>query len=125
MADEAPKADSDRSERRREEGRVQLGDRACRGGQSRGEQLEVELLAYDGKTVVLDVADEALEDLKRLKPGMAPRSAWSKKTASGSRRAFGFVAKDPERRQSRRHVAGSEEIPTGSIGNMRRKSWVN
>ncbi|MCP9451414.1 MAG: HEAT repeat domain-containing protein [Nitrospira sp.] len=32
-------------------------------------QVEVELLAYDGKTVVLDVADEALEELKKLKPG--------------------------------------------------------
>ncbi|MBI4401591.1 MAG: HEAT repeat domain-containing protein [Nitrospirae bacterium] len=32
-------------------------------------QLEVELLAYDGKTVVLDVADEALEGLQKIKPG--------------------------------------------------------
>lgn len=32
-------------------------------------QLEVELLAYDGKTVILDVADEALEDLQKIKPG--------------------------------------------------------
>jgi hypothetical protein len=32
-------------------------------------QLEVELLAYDGKTVVLDVAEEALEDLKKIKAG--------------------------------------------------------
>lgn len=32
-------------------------------------QLEVELLAYDGKTVVLEVADEALEDLQKVKPG--------------------------------------------------------
>jgi hypothetical protein len=32
-------------------------------------QLEVELLAYDGKTVVLDVTDEALEDLRKIKPG--------------------------------------------------------
>lgn len=32
-------------------------------------QLEVELLAYDGKTVVLDVADEALNDLQKIKPG--------------------------------------------------------
>ncbi len=32
-------------------------------------QLEVELLAYDGKTVVLDVDDEALEDLQKIKPG--------------------------------------------------------
>lgn len=32
-------------------------------------QLEVELLAYDGKTVVLEVAEEALGDLQKLKPG--------------------------------------------------------
>ena len=32
-------------------------------------QLEVELLAYDGKTVVLDVDDEALEELRKLKIG--------------------------------------------------------
>jgi hypothetical protein len=32
-------------------------------------QVEVELLAYDGKTVVLDVAEEALDDLKKLKAG--------------------------------------------------------
>jgi HEAT repeats len=32
-------------------------------------QLEVELLAYDGKTVLLDVAEEALEDLRKIKPG--------------------------------------------------------
>ena len=32
-------------------------------------QLEVELLAYDGKTVLLDVAEEALEDLQKLRPG--------------------------------------------------------
>ncbi|MGH7256203.1 MAG: HEAT repeat domain-containing protein [Nitrospirales bacterium] len=32
-------------------------------------QIEVELLAYDGKTVMLDVAEEVLEDLKTIKPG--------------------------------------------------------
>ncbi|GKS59978.1 hypothetical protein YTPLAS18_35050 [Nitrospira sp.] len=32
-------------------------------------QIEVELLAYDGKTVVLDVAEEALEELKKIKVG--------------------------------------------------------
>jgi len=32
-------------------------------------QIEVELLAYDGKTVLLDVAEEALEDLQRIKIG--------------------------------------------------------
>src|SRR5690242_5224964 len=32
-------------------------------------QVEVELLAYDGKTVLLDVDDSALEELKQLKVG--------------------------------------------------------
>lgn len=32
-------------------------------------QVEVELLAYDGKTVVLDVDDEAAEDLMKIKVG--------------------------------------------------------
>lgn len=32
-------------------------------------QIEVELLAYDGKTVLLDVTEEALEDLKKVKVG--------------------------------------------------------
>ncbi|RMH32252.1 MAG: HEAT repeat domain-containing protein [Nitrospirae bacterium] len=32
-------------------------------------QIEVELLAYDGKTVLLDVAEEALEDLQKIKVG--------------------------------------------------------
>ena len=32
-------------------------------------QIEVELLAYDGKTVLLDVAEEAIEDLQKIKVG--------------------------------------------------------
>lgn len=32
-------------------------------------QIEIELLAYDGKTVLLEVAEEALEDLQRIKLG--------------------------------------------------------
>ena len=32
-------------------------------------QIEVELLAYDGKTVVLDVAEEVAEELQNIKPG--------------------------------------------------------
>ncbi len=32
-------------------------------------QIEVELLAYDGKTVLLDVAEEAIEELKKVKVG--------------------------------------------------------
>src|SRR5919204_5106832 len=31
--------------------------------------MEIELLAYEGKTVVLEVGEELLEDLKQLKPG--------------------------------------------------------
>lgn len=31
--------------------------------------LEIELLAYEGKTVALEVGEELLEDLKKLKPG--------------------------------------------------------
>ena len=32
-------------------------------------QIEVELLAYDGKTVLLDVAEEVIEDLQKIKVG--------------------------------------------------------
>jgi len=32
-------------------------------------QIEVELLAYDGKTVLLDVGEEAIEDLQKIKVG--------------------------------------------------------
>ncbi len=32
-------------------------------------QIEIELLAYDGKTVLLEVSEEALEDLQRIKVG--------------------------------------------------------
>ncbi len=58
-------------------------------------QLEVELLAYDGKTVILDVAEEALEDLKRLKPG---DGATIRVVEEGGRRIaknFKVRAKDP------------------------------
>lgn len=58
-------------------------------------QLEVELLAYDGKTVVLDVAEEALEDLKKLKVG---DGATIRVVEEGGRRvakSFRIRAKDP------------------------------
>src|SRR4029079_18826843 len=58
-------------------------------------QLEVELLAYDGKTVVLDVDDEALEELKRLKIG---DGATIRVVEEGGRRiakSFRIRAKDP------------------------------
>src|SRR5215813_11012271 len=58
-------------------------------------QLEVELLAYDGKTVVLDVDDEALEELKQIKVG---DGATIRVVEEGGRRiakSFRIRAKDP------------------------------
>ena len=58
-------------------------------------QLEVELLAYDGKTVVLDVAEEALEDFQKLKVG---DGATIRVVEDGGKRiakSFRIRAKDP------------------------------
>ncbi len=58
-------------------------------------QLEVELLAYDGKTVVLDVAEEAIEEFKQLKVG---DGATIRIVEEGGRRVaknFRIRAKDP------------------------------
>jgi hypothetical protein len=58
-------------------------------------QLEVELLAYDGKTVLLDVAEEALDDLKQIKAG---DGATIRVVEEGGRRiakSFKIRAKDP------------------------------
>ena len=58
-------------------------------------QVEVELLAYDGKTVLLDVDDEALEALKQLKVG---DGATVRVVEEGGRRvakSFKIRAKDP------------------------------
>ena len=58
-------------------------------------QLEVELLAYDGKTVLLDVAEEVLEDLKQIKAG---DGATIRVVEEGGRRiakSFKIRAKDP------------------------------
>jgi hypothetical protein len=71
-------------------------------------QLEVELLAYDGKTVMLDVAEEALEDLHRSRSETARRSvSWKK--AGADRESF-KIAQGSERRQSRRHVVGPQRF---------------
>ncbi len=58
-------------------------------------QIEVELLAYDGKTVVLDVAEEVLEDLKKIKVG---DGATIRVVEEGGKRVaknFKIRAKDP------------------------------
>jgi hypothetical protein len=58
-------------------------------------QIEVELLAYDGKTVVLEVAEEALEDLRKIKVG---DGATIRVVEEGGKRVaknFRIRAKDP------------------------------
>lgn len=58
-------------------------------------QVEVELLAYDGKTVVLDVDDEALEDLKQLKVGDGATVRVVEEGGKRIARQFKIRAKDP------------------------------
>lgn len=58
-------------------------------------QLEVELLAYDGKTVILDVADDVLEDLKRLKPGDGATIRVVEEGGKRIAKGFKIRAKDP------------------------------
>lgn len=58
-------------------------------------QLEVELLAYDGKTVVLDVAEEALEDLQKIKPGDGATIRVVEENGKRIAKSFRIRAKDP------------------------------
>ncbi len=58
-------------------------------------QLEVELLAYDGKTVVLDVAEEALEDLKKIKVGDGATIRVVEEGGNRVAKSFRIRAKDP------------------------------
>ena len=58
-------------------------------------QLEVELLAYDGKTVVLDVAEEALDDLKKLKVGDGATIRVVEEGGKRIAKSFRIRAKDP------------------------------
>lgn len=58
-------------------------------------QLEVELLAYDGKTVVLDVAEEALEDLKKIKPGDGATIRVVEEGGKRVAKSFRIRSKDP------------------------------
>lgn len=58
-------------------------------------QLEVELLAYDGKTVVLDVDDAALEDLKQLKIGDGATIRVVEEGGKRVAKSFRIRAKDP------------------------------
>jgi HEAT repeat protein len=58
-------------------------------------QLEVELLAYDGKTVVLDVAEEVLEDLHTIKPGDGATIRVIEENGKRIAKQFKIRAKDP------------------------------
>lgn len=58
-------------------------------------QVEVELLAYDGKTVVLEVAEEALDDLKKLKVGDGATIRVVEEGGKRVAKSFKIRAKDP------------------------------
>ena len=58
-------------------------------------QLEVELRAYDGKTVVLDVGDEALEDFLKIKPGDGATIRVVEEGGKRIAKSFRIRAKDP------------------------------
>ena len=58
-------------------------------------QLEVELLAYDGKTVMLDVGEEALEDFLKLKPGDGATIRVVEEGGKRIAKSFRIRAKDP------------------------------
>ena len=58
-------------------------------------QLEVELLAYDGKTVILDVAEEALDDLQKIKPGDGATIRVIEEGGKRLAKSFRIRAKDP------------------------------
>lgn len=58
-------------------------------------QLEVELLAYDGKTVLLDVAEDALNDLQTIKPGDGATLRIVEEDGKRLVKQFRIRAKDP------------------------------
>ena len=58
-------------------------------------QLEVELLAYDGKTVLLDVAEEALADLQTIKPGDGATIRVVEENGKRIAKSLKIRAKDP------------------------------
>jgi len=58
-------------------------------------QIEVELLAYDGKTVMLDVAEDALDDLKKIKAGDGATIRVVEEDGKRVAKSFRIRAKDP------------------------------
>ncbi len=58
-------------------------------------QLEVELLAYDGKTVTLDVADDVVEELQKIKPGDGATIRVVEENGKRLAKQFKIRSKDP------------------------------
>ena len=58
-------------------------------------QIEVELLAYDGKTVLLDVGEEAVEDLKKIKLGDGATLRVVEESGKRTVKSFRIRSKDP------------------------------
>ena len=77
-------------------------------------QIEVELLAYDGKTVVLDVAEEALEALERLKPGDGATIRVVEEGGKRIAKSLKIRAKDP-------NAAKAEAM----LSDLRDSHWLN
>lgn len=59
------------------------------------QQIEVELLAYDGKTVLLDVGEEAAEDLKKIKIGDGATLRVVEENGKRIVKGFRIRSKDP------------------------------
>jgi HEAT repeat protein len=58
-------------------------------------QIEVELLAYDGKTVLLDVSEEAAEDLQKIKIGDGATLRVVEENGKRIVKSFRIRSKDP------------------------------
>jgi len=58
-------------------------------------QIEIELLAYDGKTVLLDVAEEAIEDLQKIKLGDGATLSVVEENGKRLVKHFRIRSKDP------------------------------
>jgi HEAT repeat protein len=58
-------------------------------------QIEVELLAYDGKTVLMDVSEEAVEDLQKIKIGDGATLRVIEENGKRIVKSFRIRSKDP------------------------------
>ena len=86
-------------------------------------QLEVELLAYDGKTVLLDVAEDALDGLQKIKPGDGATLRIVEEDGKRLVKQFSHSGERSQRRQSRCRVAGFERYTLAQSQNMPLRCW--